>query len=65
MLAYAWYFRGVAVLGAGTAASYISLVPLFGVASSVLVLGESLDASLLVGGALAVLGVVLTNRARR
>ena len=65
VLAYAWYFRGVAVLGAGTAASYISLVPLFGVASSVLVLGESLDASLLVGGALAVAGVVLTNRARR
>jgi drug/metabolite transporter (DMT)-like permease len=65
VLAYAWYFRGVAVLGAGTAASYISLVPLFGVASSVLVLGESLDASLLVGGALAVAGVVLTNRARQ
>lgn len=65
VLAYAWYFRGVGVLGAGTAASYISLVPLFGVASSVLVLGESLDASLLVGGALAVAGVVLTNRARR
>ena len=65
VLAYAWYFRGVAVLGAGTAASYISLVPLFGVASSVLVLGESIDSSLLVGGALAVAGVVLTNRARR
>jgi drug/metabolite transporter (DMT)-like permease len=65
VLAYAWYFRGVAELGAGTAASYISLVPVFGVASSVLMLGESLDASLLVGGALAVAGVVLTNRARR
>jgi drug/metabolite transporter (DMT)-like permease len=65
VLAYAWYFRGVAELGAGTAASYISLVPLFGVASSVFVLGESLNASLVVGGALAVAGVVLTNRARR
>jgi drug/metabolite transporter (DMT)-like permease len=65
VLAYAWYFRGVAVLGAGTAASYISLVPVFGVASSVLALGEPLDASLLVGGALAVAGVVLTNQARR
>jgi drug/metabolite transporter (DMT)-like permease len=65
VLAYAWYFRGVAELGAGTAASYISLVPVFGVASSVLVLGESLDASLLVGGALALAGVVLTNRARQ
>jgi drug/metabolite transporter (DMT)-like permease len=64
-LAYVWYFRGVAELGAGTAASYISLVPVFGVASSALVLGERLDASLLVGGALAVAGVVLMNRARR
>jgi len=40
-------------------------VPVFGVASAVLVLGEPLDGSLLVGGALALAGVVLTNRARR
>src|SRR5688572_24291242 len=65
VLAYAWYFRGVAELGAGTAASYISLVPLFGVANSALLLGERIDASLGVGGALAVAGVVLMNRARR
>jgi drug/metabolite transporter (DMT)-like permease len=65
VLAYAWYFRGVGALGAGTAASYISLVPVFGVASSALMLGERLDTSLLVGGALAVIGVVITNRARR
>jgi drug/metabolite transporter (DMT)-like permease len=65
VLAYVWYFKGVADLGAGTAASYISLVPVFGVLSSVLYLGESVDASLLVGGALAVLGVILMNRARQ
>jgi drug/metabolite transporter (DMT)-like permease len=65
VLAYAWYFRGVAELGAGTAASYISLVPVFGVVSSALLLGERIDASLVVGGALAVAGVVLMNRARR
>jgi drug/metabolite transporter (DMT)-like permease len=65
VLAYAWYFRGVAELGAGTAASYISLVPVFGVASAVLLLGEPMTASLLVGGALALAGVVIANRARR
>jgi drug/metabolite transporter (DMT)-like permease len=65
VLAYAWFNRGVAVLGAGAAASYISLVPVFGVASSVLLLGEPLDATLLIGGALALAGVVLANRARR
>jgi drug/metabolite transporter (DMT)-like permease len=64
VLAYAWFFEGVGVLGAGVATSYISLVPVFGVASSVLVLGEPLDASLLVGGALALTGVVINNRAR-
>lgn len=65
VLAYAWFYRGIEVLGAGVASSYISLVPVFGVASSVLLLGERLDASLLVGGALAIAGVVLANRARQ
>jgi drug/metabolite transporter (DMT)-like permease len=65
VLAYAWYFDGVAALGAGGAAAYISLVPVFGVASSTLLLDEPLQASLLVGGALAVAGMVVMNRARR
>jgi drug/metabolite transporter (DMT)-like permease len=65
VLAYVWYFKGVAELGAGTAASYISLVPVFGVLSSVAYLGESVDTSLLVGGALAVAGVVTMNVARQ
>ncbi len=65
VLAYAWFYRGIEVLGAGVASSYISLVPVFGVSSSVLLLGERLDASLLVGGALAIAGVVVANRARQ
>jgi drug/metabolite transporter (DMT)-like permease len=64
VLAYAWFYRGIEVLGAGVASSYISLVPVFGVASAVLLLGERLDSSLLVGGALAMAGVVWANRAR-
>lgn len=65
VLAYAWYNQGIAVLGASAAASYISLVPVFGVASAVLTLGETLDVSLWVGGALAVVGLIINNRARR
>lgn len=65
VIAYAWYFDGVAALGAGGASAYISLVPVFGVASSALVLGEPLDGSLLVGGLLAVGGMVVMNQARR
>lgn len=65
VLAYAWYFEGVAALGAGAAAGYISLVPVFGVLFATLWLGEPLDGSILVGGALAVAGMAVMNRARR
>jgi drug/metabolite transporter (DMT)-like permease len=65
VLAYAWYFEGVARLGAGGASAYISLVPVFGVGSSVLLLGEELGASLWMGSALAVGGVVVMQRARQ
>lgn len=64
VLAYAWFYRGIEVLGAGVASSYISLVPVLGVASAVVVLGERLDASLLIGGAVALVGVVWANRGR-
>jgi drug/metabolite transporter (DMT)-like permease len=65
VVAYAWYFDGVAELGAGGASAYISLVPVFGVLSSTLWLGEVPDGTLLVGGALAIAGMVLMNHARR
>lgn len=64
VLAYAWFYEGIARLGAGVASSYISLVPVFGVLSAVLALGEPLGMSLLVGGALALAGIVIANRAR-
>jgi drug/metabolite transporter (DMT)-like permease len=54
----------VKVLGAGTAAAYMSLVPLFGLVFSGLWLGETLTASLLVGGAMAILGMLLMNLGR-
>jgi len=65
VVAYAWYFEGVAALGAGAAAGYISLVPLFGVLLATLWLGEAVDASIAVGGVLAVAGMAMMNLARR
>ena len=65
VLSYVWFFRGIAALGAGVASSYISLVPVVGVSSAVLLLGEPLGWSLAAGGALALTGVVIANRARR
>ena len=43
-LSYSWYFRGVQHLGVGVAAAYIVLVPIFGILSSALMLGEPLHA---------------------
>ena len=64
-LAYAWYLNGVKVLGAGSAAAYMSLVPLFGMVFSSLWLAEPFTASLLTGGALAILGMLLMHLGRR
>lgn len=65
VLAYAWYFEGVAALGAGAASGYICLVPVFGVLFAALFLGERVDASILLGGALAVGGMAVMHLARR
>ena len=64
-LAYAWFLNGVKVLGAGAAAAYITLVPVFGVSFSAMWLGEHIDPSLLVGGGLAIVGMAVMSVGRR
>lgn len=64
-LSYSWYFRGVQHLGVGVAAAYIVLVPIFGILSSALMLGEPLHASLAWGGLLAAGDMMWMNLARR
>jgi drug/metabolite transporter (DMT)-like permease len=64
VVAYAWYFDGVQALGAGAAAAYITLVPLFGVLFSALLLGEPIDRSIAFGGALAIGGMAAMNIGR-
>jgi drug/metabolite transporter (DMT)-like permease len=64
-LAYAWYFDGVKALGAGAASGYITLVPVIGVLISALLLGEDIDSSMLLGGALAMVGTAVMNWGRR
>ena len=57
VLTYAWFARGIDRIGAPAAASYVFLVPVFGVLSGWLMLDESIGASMLVGFCLIVLGV--------
>ncbi|MEQ4619292.1 MAG: DMT family transporter [Corticimicrobacter sp.] len=64
-LAYAWYLHGVKTLGAGAAAAYMALVPLFGVLCSSLWLDEPLTLSLLGGGVLAISGMAVMNWGRQ
>ncbi|WP_235914899.1 DMT family transporter [Pelistega ratti] len=64
-LAYAWYFNGIKALGAGNAAAYTSLVPVFGILISAVWLGEPLHLSLLIGAPLAIFGMLLMNIGQR
>lgn len=62
VLAHGLWVRGVATLGPSRAGSFIHLMPLFGAALAITLLGEQ-PATHHAGGALLVLvGVVLTNR---
>lgn len=61
VLAYNWFFTGLDQIGATSASAYNTLVPIFGVFFSWLLLGEDIDGSLLVGGAIAVLGLSIMN----
>ena len=62
-LAFVWYYMSVKKVGASSASIFNNLVPVFGVAISVLVLGEALLPSMLIGGAIAVAGVMMVSRA--
>jgi drug/metabolite transporter (DMT)-like permease len=57
VLAYYWFAIGVEKLGATAAASYIFLMPVFGVLGGVLLLGEKLGWTLFLGFILIVMGV--------
>ncbi len=63
-LANAWYMRGIHELGASTAAAYLILVPLFGIALSAWWLGEQLGTRLLIGALLALSGMAVMHWGR-
>jgi drug/metabolite transporter (DMT)-like permease len=62
-LAFVWYYVSVKKLGASVTSVFNNLVPVFGVAISVLLLGEPLLTSMLVGGAVTIAGVLMVSRA--
>ncbi len=63
VLGYILWYRGLRVLAPSQAAVYIYLVPVFGLLSAWLLLGERPTPFLLLGGTTILAGVILTNSA--
>ena len=61
-LAYLFFNRGIALIGPNRAAPFFHLVPVFGSAMAVLLLGETLRVFHLVGYALVLTGVIIASQ---
>ncbi len=61
-LAYTFFNRGIALIGPNRAAPFFHLVPVFGSAMAILLLGEQLRLYHLAGYALVLAGVVIASR---
>lgn len=62
-VAFVWFYDGVRTIGPARTAVFINLVPVVAITLGVLLLGEALNWSMVVGGALVVSGVFIINRA--
>jgi drug/metabolite transporter (DMT)-like permease len=62
VLAFVLFYEGVSRIGPARAAAFAMLVPIFGVLSSVVLLGEELGLSLVLGGAAILAGLWLIQR---
>ena len=61
-VAFVWYYQAVQRLGASRTVIFNNLVPVFGASFGVLLLGEPVSPSMLIGGAIAVAGVMVVSR---
>ena len=64
VLGFVAFYEGVRLIGSASASSFALLVPIFGVVSSVVVVGERLRPSLAAGGALVLVGLWLAESRR-
>jgi drug/metabolite transporter (DMT)-like permease len=64
VLGFVAFYEGVRLIGSARASSFALLVPIFGVLSSVLVLGEPLRPGLAAGGALVLVGLWIAESRR-
>ncbi len=64
-LAFIWYSEGVKTIGPARTVAFTNLVPVFGVLLGYIVLSEPILLSMVIGGAIVIAGVTLTNRAKK
>lgn len=64
-IAFIWYSEGVKKIGAARTVVFTNLVPVFGLLLSYLILDEPIYLSMVVGGAIVIAGVTLTNQANK
>jgi drug/metabolite transporter (DMT)-like permease len=61
-LSYLFFNRGIALIGPNRSAPFLHLVPVFGSAMAILLLGERLKLFHLIGYALVLAGIVIASR---
>ncbi len=61
-LGFVWYYEGIKQIGPSKSAVFINIVPISAVVMAFFLLGETIDVSLLIGAALVLSGIYLTNR---
>ena len=59
----AWY-KGIERFGASKTSIFVNLVPVFGVTASLFLLHEKISISIILGGILVIMGVIITNRTK-
>ena len=62
VIGFIWYYEGVKAIGPSRTAVFNNLVPVCGIVLASILLGEPVLISMVIGGALAIAGVMLTNR---
>ncbi len=62
VLGFIWYYNGIRDIGPARAGIFINFVPVSSVVLAYFILGETVDFSLILGAALVISGVYLTNR---
>lgn len=64
-IAFIWYNEGVKMIGPARTVVFTNLVPVFGLLLSYLILDEPVYLSMVIGGAIVIAGVTLTNQANK